>query len=242
MKPTRLIDLFQKARTDKNLAVIEGVQALKHATRFRAQLKQIITCDITMLETLLSELAPDISKKVLLLATVVDQELYERLSPKSHRTKVIALASRKDYSLKKITEGRPIILLEEPRDLENIGAVIRVAAAADAAAVLITGPVDIWHPAIIRGSAGLHFALPVMNIGLGQITKLGRSVAALDPRGEQLKPGVIAKNTVLIFGTERHGISQALLKICKARLSLPMKAGVSSLNLATSVAATLYLM
>ncbi|HMS31271.1 MAG TPA: TrmH family RNA methyltransferase, partial [Candidatus Saccharibacteria bacterium] len=40
--------------------------------------------------------------------------------------------------------------------------------------------------------------------------------------------------------TERHGISPKLLQASDKVVRLPMKAGVSSLNLATSVAATLY--
>src|ERR671916_75279 len=55
-------------------------------------------------------------------------------------------------------------ILEAPRHLGNLGAAIRVAAAADAAAVLTTGHNDPWHPDAIRGAAGLHFALPVGRI------------------------------------------------------------------------------
>ena len=43
----------------------------------------------------------------------------------------------------------------------NMGACVRVAAAADAAGVLTTGDNDPWHPDALRGAAGLHYALPV---------------------------------------------------------------------------------
>ena len=45
---------------------------------------------------------------------------------------------------------------------------------------------------------------------------------------------------MLAFGTERHGLSDELLARADARISIPMRAGVSSLNLATSVAAVLF--
>ena len=45
---------------------------------------------------------------------------------------------------------------------------------------------------------------------------------------------------VLVFGTERQGLSDELLAAADARLAIPMRAGVSSLNLATSVAAVLF--
>jgi tRNA(Leu) C34 or U34 (ribose-2'-O)-methylase TrmL len=45
---------------------------------------------------------------------------------------------------------------------------------------------------------------------------------------------------VLAFGTERAGLSAQLLARADARIGIPMRAGVSSLNLATSVAAVLF--
>jgi tRNA G18 (ribose-2'-O)-methylase SpoU len=45
---------------------------------------------------------------------------------------------------------------------------------------------------------------------------------------------------VLAFGTERRGISEGLLAHADHRVSIPMRPGVSSLNLATSVAAVLF--
>lgn len=239
MKDTQLIDLFQRARSSKKWAVIEGVQALKHACRFGAEFEQIITCDITLLEKLLVELAPDISQKVLNQAEVVSEPVLQKLSPLAVRTKVITLAKRKGYTFSAIDPGKPIVFLENPRDLENIGAVIRVSAAADVAAVIASGAVDMWHPAVIRGAAGLQYAVPVFNASLSSIP-LKRAVLALDPEGDDLGDISLPKNAVFIFGTERHGVSPAALKRADATVRLPMKAGVSSLNLATSVAATLY--
>lgn len=241
--PLKLQQSFQQARRSQDLAVIEGVQALKHAARFDAEFIKIITCDINNLIILLDKLAPDIKKQVLLLTEVVDEDLFKKLSPQPPRTKVIALAKRKIYMPEKITTDQPIVLLENPRDLENIGAVIRVAAAAEAAAVICVGKIDIWHPAVIRGAAGLQYAVAVFSFESFQKTVpyiKDRNLIALDPTGNEIKKTIVSKNPVLIFGTERHGISKELLKISDATLRLPMQNKVSSLNLATSVAATLY--
>jgi TrmH family RNA methyltransferase len=45
---------------------------------------------------------------------------------------------------------------------------------------------------------------------------------------------------LLVFGSERHGLGPELLARADARVALPMRPGVSSLNLATAVAAILY--
>ncbi len=68
----------------------------------------------------------------------------------------------------------------------------------------------------------------------------GRPLLALDPDGEALEPATLPARAVLAFGTERHGLSDELLASADARLAIPMRAGVSSLNLATSVAAVLF--
>ena len=69
---------------------------------------------------------------------------------------------------------------------------------------------------------------------------LARPLLALDPGGEPLDPGALDPRAILAFGTERHGLSDELLARADARISIPMRAGVSSLNLATSVAAVLF--
>ena len=67
-----------------------------------------------------------------------------------------------------------------------------------------------------------------------------RPLLALDPDGELLDPARLPSDAVLAFGTERHGLSDELLARADARLCLPMRPGVSSLNLATAVAAVLF--
>ena len=65
---------------------------------------------------------------------------------------------------------------------------------------------------------------------------------ALDPAGTPLRPGTVPPRAVLAFGTERDGLSAQLLARADARLALPMRPGVSSLNLATAVSAVLFVL
>ena len=62
----------------------------------------------------------------------------------------------------------------------------------------------------------------------------------MDPTGSPIEKRTLERSTVFIFGTERHGITADTLKKSDLILKLSMKPGVSSMNLATSVAATLY--
>jgi TrmH family RNA methyltransferase len=243
-----VIDRFRRARRDPELAVIEGFHALKHALRFDAPLLEIVTADPQELERLASTLAPDLNGHLLDLVSTIEPDAFEQLAARAPRTGVIAIAGRiltDSSALLSENLQAPIVLLEEPRDLNNVGACIRVAAAAQAAGVIVTGRHDPWHPDAIRGSAGLHYALPVVAMASvpncdEHTPRSARPLIALDPEGDPLQPGSLPADAILAFGSERQGLSASLLEHADARLSIPMGAGVSSLNLATSVAAVLF--
>jgi TrmH family RNA methyltransferase len=68
----------------------------------------------------------------------------------------------------------------------------------------------------------------------------GRPLVAVDPGGAAFSPSRLPGRAVLAFGAERYGLSQRLLAEADERISIPMRSGVSSLNLATAVAAVLF--
>jgi RNA methyltransferase, TrmH family len=243
-----LTERFQRARADERLAILEGFHALKHALRFGAEVEVVAAADPEALERLAAELAPDLSGRFRALAgEPVAPELLRTLVPHVPYTRVLALARRPAFdgaALRRARGAGPIVLLEDPRDLGNVGAVVRVAAGADVAGVVTTGMLDPWDPAVLRGSAGLHYALPVGRdddfVTGSARDPGGRPLLALDPEGDVLDPAALPSDAVLAFGTERHGLSDALLARADGRLRLPMRAGVSSLNLATAVAAVVF--
>jgi len=239
-----LIPRYGRARRDRSLAVLEGFHPLKHALRFGATVHEVITSDLAELDRLSAQLAPDLGARMHTLAREVAPSVFEQLAPLAPATGVIALAERRAVDPAAVladARAAPVILLENPRDLGNMGACVRVAAAADIAGVLTTGGHDPWHPDALRGAAGLHYAVAVARLaGLEQLREPGRPLIALDPEGEPLAPGELPPRALLAFGTERHGLSPELLRRADARASIPMQPGVSSLNLATSVAAVLF--
>jgi len=242
-----LIPRFGRARRDPSLAVLEGFHPVKHALRFGARIELLLTPDAPALAGLAAALAPDVAERMMALAQPVSSELFEQLAPLTPNTPAIALAARPRVDPAQVLASgaaAPVVLLEDPRDLGNMGACVRVAAAADAAGVITTGTHDPWQPDALRGAAGLHFALPVARLEqteqLELLSGCERPVLALDPDGEPLVPGALEPRSVLAFGTERYGLSEQLSARADARISIPMRAGVSSLNLATSVAAVLF--
>jgi TrmH family RNA methyltransferase len=232
---------FRKARRDPELTVVEGFHALKHALRFGAELVEAVAVDPQALEGLERELAPDLAGGLSGRVERIDAAALADLVPLVPHTGVVAIARRPAVdAVAVLADPRPapVVLLEQPKNMGNIGACIRVAAAAGAAAVLTTGENDPWFPDAVRGAAGLQFALPVASIE--GLPASDRPLLAIDPEGEDLHPDRLPARAVLAFGTERQGISSQLLERADARIAIPMREGVSSLNLATSVAIALY--
>ncbi|MFL5833485.1 MAG: TrmH family RNA methyltransferase [Solirubrobacterales bacterium] len=234
---------FRTARRDPELTVVEGFHALKHALRFGAELVEAVAVEPESLEEMAGELAPDLAGQLADRVEAVDKETLAGLVPLVPHTGVVAIARRPQVDLEAALADpapSPAVLLEQPRNMGNIGACIRVAAAAGAAALITTGENDPWHPDAVRGAAGLQFALPVAAVEA--LPRSDRPLLAIDPDGEELAPERLPTRAVLAFGTERHGLSSEVFERADARVSIPMREGVSSLNLATSVAIVLFVM
>ena len=243
MRDGSLIARFGRARRDPATAVLEGFHPIKHALRFGAELQELVTRDASQLDALVARLAPELEERFG-EAREIEAGIFDRLAPLAPSTGVMALAPRASVdpaSVLLAPDPAPMVLLENPRDLGNLGACVRVAAGAGAAGVLSTGTHDPWHPDALRGAAGLHYALPVARLGsLGELAGADRPLLALDPDGDELDPAGLPSDAILAFGTERDGLSDELLGMAAGRLRIPMRPGVSSLNLATSVAAVLF--
>jgi TrmH family RNA methyltransferase len=209
-----------------DLVVLAGVHAVKHAVRFGAELESVVSADPAAALALLAAVAPDVQVDI----EKVPPAEVERLA--GGRADLVGLARRPES----VPPGNgPAVLLDNPRHLGNLGAVIRVAAGFGARAVVTTGTVDPWHPTVVRAAAGLHYAVPVR-----RIAELPEAVLAFDADGEDLRDVPIPDDAVLAFGSERHGLSAAVRARAVRVVAIPIRDQVSSYNLATSVAVALY--
>ncbi|WP_327253887.1 TrmH family RNA methyltransferase [Streptomyces sp. NBC_01244] len=224
----------------EELVLLDGFHALKHALRFGAEVRLAVAEDPDAVRGLARELAPDVEAQV---ARLVRRAPLKGLLARVHPTGVAALAVRPGRA-----EGRarldarprtaPIVVLDNPRNLGNVGAVVRLAAGFGATGVITRGDLDPWHPHVVRAGAGLHYATTVDRVELGTLPS--GPLYALDPEGEDIRALTLPDEALLAFGSERHGISPELRARADHLVSLPMRPQVSSYNLATSVAMALF--
>lgn len=231
-----LIDTFASAAASPDRVILEGFHALKHALRFGAELDIVVASK--PFDELVASLAPDLANRFSeLRVNDISPADLKQLPGRPHPTGIAAVAVRPpETNLNQLRLDRPVVVLDDPQHHGNIGASVRVSAAAGAAGLITVGDVDPWTPEALRGSAGLHFALPVQ--GLNELPANDRPTFAFDADGDLL--GVLPDNAVLVFGSERHGLSPWARASVNHIVSLPMEPGVSSMNLATSVAVATY--
>jgi tRNA G18 (ribose-2'-O)-methylase SpoU len=236
-----LIDRFRRARRDPSLAVLEGFHPLKHAIRFGADLVETVGVSQADLFQLAAEYAPDITPVLRRRMEVVPERVFRQLAPVPPPTGIMAIARRPVACLAEILDCPapiPVVLLENPRNHNNIGAAVRAAAAAGAAGVIALGLHDPWNPASIISGVGSQFAIPVVRAA--SIPSCNRPLVAVHCSGEPLKANSIPVRALLAFGSERAGLSPQLLASADRCVAIPMRDGISSLNLATAVAVVLY--
>jgi TrmH family RNA methyltransferase len=132
------------------------------------------------------------------------------------------------------------------QDPGNLGAAIRSADALGA-----TGVVSIGHAAdpagwkALRGAMGSTFRLPVSRGSLDEVLAAARdqrtAVFAATARGGVALPDApLAAPVLLLFGGEGAGLPDAVLPAKATRITIPMRTGVESLNVAVAVGLVLY--
>jgi TrmH family RNA methyltransferase len=130
------------------------------------------------------------------------------------------------------------VFLEGVQDPGNVGAIIRSAAAFGVKRVVLDGAcADPWSPKALRAGMGGHFQLSVGGKFDLQAFK-GTLACTVVRGGAPLRdlPSPIG----WIFGGEGQGVSAAVERLAKLRITIPMAPGTESLNVAAAAAICLY--
>jgi TrmH family RNA methyltransferase len=164
--------------------------------------------------------------------TEVEPELLARFSTLGSGTRAIGVW-RREWA----NEPRePCVYLHSVSDPGNVGAIVRTAAALVGGSVVLgPGCADPFGPRAVRASMGAVFSEPLLPGGL-DITPEPR--AALVAHGGE-PPERLGGITTVCLGAEREGLPGEVVDACEFAVTIPVLAGVESLNVTAAAAIAL---
>jgi RNA methyltransferase, TrmH family len=173
----------------------------------------------------------------------------DALSPVRQPSGVVAVGGRPSVELPALLTPAPALVVAALglQDPGNVGALIRSADAGGATGVLLdTASADPWHWKALRASMGSTLRVPVVRhtdaaATIRDCQRGGLQVVATVPRGGVAFDRVdLRAPTVLLLGAEGTGLPAAALAAADLTVTIPMRAGVESLNAAVAAALLVY--
>jgi RNA methyltransferase, TrmH family len=220
----------KKARREHGLFVVEGLQMLERA----------MACGWVP-EHLVATKPPGLWDG--LRPLIVSDKLMGELSAQNNPHDVLA-------TFKLRLQPHPgkeglWLALEDIRDPGNLGTIIRTADAGGADGIILVGDCcDPYSPECVRASTGSIFAVAITRMPTPQFVQFQKSWP-----GESIGTSMTAKAsyrrryerpTLIIMGSESRGLSRGVSEACETLVSIPMREGVESLNVATATALILF--
>jgi 23S rRNA (guanosine2251-2'-O)-methyltransferase len=177
------------------------------------------------------------------------REALDRASNSAAHQGVLAFGAAQRYAeLDEIADSAQLlVVLDGVEDPHNLGAIVRTAHAAGAAAVLVpdrraAGLTE----TVAKAAAGALEHLPVVRVGnvsqtLEALKGRGFWIYGLDERGTDLYSETdYARPTVLVLGGEGQGLHQLVKKHCDVLVRIPMAGAISSLNVSVAAGIVLF--
>ena len=145
-------------------------------------------------------------------------------------------------------ETATFVVCPDVQDPTNLGSIVRSAAAFGCGAVILGSKcADPFSRRVLRVSMAASLALPIVEsydlaLDLQHLSAAGFECVAtvLDPAAEPLSDFRRQQRTAVLFGSEGHGLADEWLAQCQRRITIPMHAGIDSLNVAVATAIVLW--
>lgn len=182
-----------------------------------------------------------------------DKKALSRISKNAKQDQGVALDIVLDHALSEDefleqNSSYKVIALDGILNPQNLGMIIRSCAAADVDAILLpTKNSAQISPLVIKASVGTLFRLPIIktNSFVKTLEKFKKADAKLYTLSSHAKNSYkdesYGSKTVFILGNESEGVSKEVEKLSTTSISIPMKRGVESLNVAVTASLLVFL-
>ncbi len=182
-----------------------------------------------------------------------DKQALSRISKNAKQDQGVAL----DIVLEKFgdasefisnNKGYRIIALDGVTNPQNLGMIIRSATAGDIDAIILpTKGVAQISPLVIKASVGTIFKMPIIKTNnlkktLEYFQKDNAELYTLSSYAKESYKNIdYSDKTIFILGNESDGVTKEIEAICDKSISIPMKKGVESLNVAVTASLLAFL-
>jgi TrmH family RNA methyltransferase len=180
---------------------------------------------------------------------VVTAPVLDALSPVRQPSGVVAIAARPTSAVERVFEAAPqlVVLIADVQDPGNVGAIIRAAEGCGATGVIaVERTADPFGWKALRGAMGSTLRVPVatgqpLATVIDHARRHGIRVLATAPRGGTALPAAdLRVPCAILLGGEGSGLAASVIAAADDRLTIPMRAGIESLNVAVAAAIVLY--
>lgn len=230
------VKLQQKKYRDKeNKFLLEGYKSIEEA--FNAG----INFEYAFVLKEKSEQYKFLGEKIILTT----EPVLKKISTTDTAPDAVGVAFQKKYDKKDLKNAKKVVMLENIKDLGNLGTILRTSTAFGAEAVVLYGEsADVYNPKCVRSSVGNLWKIPVVYIkNINELKELFddyERIATLPRAKNYLKDFEAVKPFVVMFGSEADGLSDELIDFATKEVKIEMASAVESLNLSVSCAVVLY--
>ena len=226
---------LQQKKYRRGKLLLEGYKAIKEAFDCGIKLEKIFVNKNKISEY-------DFAKDIII---ETNEAVLKKLGTTESAPEAIAVGFQKVYDKNILKTVKKVLLLENIKDLGNLGTIIRSSVAFGAEAIVLFGEsVDIYNPKSVRASVGNLWKIPIIHIKdldeLKEIFADFERIATLPRSKNMLKTFKIKTPSLIMFGSEADGLSDELVNFSTGSVKIEMAQTVESLNLATSVSVILY--
>ncbi|MBK5720829.1 RNA methyltransferase [Dysgonomonas sp. Marseille-P4677] len=230
-----------KERKEQNLFLIEGARELSLALKANYEIDSVFVCPDLFERTEYPSVLNNIPENKLY---EVSNAVFEKIAYREGSDGLLILGRPQIHTLAnlKLSDNPFIIILEAVEKPGNLGAILRTADAARADAVIVCDPAtDLYNPNAIRSSVGCLFTVQTAvcssQEALNYLASKGIKSFAAELRASQWYQNTdFTIPSAIIMGTEADGLTNFWLDNADARIKIPMRGKIDSLNVSVSTA------
>jgi len=237
----------RKRREETGRYFTEGIRLVGEALQTNAQIETLVVAPALLRSAFAQGLAKKAEAESIDVLHV-SPAVFRSISIKDGPQGIGAVVCQQWILLDEVIpdEASGWVILEDVGSPGNLGAILRTGDAVGTAGVMLLGDTaDPYDPKTIRGSMGAVFSQKITRTSVEALQQWKKTqklelIGACGAATTDYRSANYRLPALLCLGSEQHGMSCQLQKICDRTVRIPMGGRVDSLNLAVAAGVLMY--